>query len=292
MKTQSSAFGGTFMDISKVKIVTDSSANITGLSDVDFAVAPLKIITAEREYFDDSRLDVGNMVEELDSYNGRSSTSCPNAGEWLRAFGDAEYVFCITLTGALSGSYNSAMMAKDIYIEQNPNCRVFVLNSLTAGPQIGLIVDRLVELVKTEDDFDEICEKITRYRKKTGLMFILSSMKNLANNGRISQLTSKMAGILNIRAVGKASDRGEFEPLDKCHGEIKALHSVIEQLKAHGLNKGRVIISHCLNPRAAEALKAELIARFGELRVEISECRGLCSFYAEKGGLLIGYEKI
>lgn len=280
------------MDISKVKIVTDSSANIMGLSEVDFAVAPLKIITAEREYSDDLRLDVGNMVEELDSYNGRSSTSCPNAGEWLQAFGDAEYVFCITLTGALSGSYNSAMMAKDIYTEQNPERRVFVLNSLTAGPQIGLIVDRLVELVKTESDFDEICEKITRYRKKTGLMFILSSMKNLANNGRISPLTSKMAGILNIRAVGKASDCGEFESLDRCRGELKALQSVIKQLKAHGLNKGRVIISHCFNLRAAEELKAELIARFGELRVEISECRGLCSFYAEKGGLLIGYEKI
>ena len=83
------------MDLSKVKIVADSSCDLVKLSGVDFAVAPLKIITAEKEYVDDADLDVEGMVKELKSYRGRSSTSCPNASDWLNTFEGAKYVFCI-----------------------------------------------------------------------------------------------------------------------------------------------------------------------------------------------------
>ena len=86
----------------KTRIVTDSSSDILTLPKVEFASAPLKIITAEKEYIDDERLNVRQMVDELSEYNGKSSTSCPNPADWLNAFGDAEQIFCITITGTLS----------------------------------------------------------------------------------------------------------------------------------------------------------------------------------------------
>ena len=94
------------------KIISDSASNMRTLDGVDFTSVPLSIITDEKEYVDDSGLDVDKMVEELYSYKGRSSTACPGVGDWLKAFGDAEEVYCVTIISTLSGSYNSAMTAK------------------------------------------------------------------------------------------------------------------------------------------------------------------------------------
>ena len=279
------------MSNKKIKIVADSSADILELSTVPFCSAPLKIITAEKEYVDNKNLDVFSMVTDLENYKGKSSTSCPNSGDWLEAFGDGDEIFCVTITATLSGSYNAALLAKQIFEEMYPEKRVFVLNTLTAGAEIRLIIEKLEELIMAGNDFDTICEKITEYSNNTGLLFMLESMKNLANNGRVGPLVAKMTGILGIRVVGKASDKGDLEPLNKCRGEAKALCTIVEHLKELGLKKGKVRIAHCFNENAAKALKALIEKEIKDAEVEISKCLGLCSFYAEKGGLLVGFEK-
>lgn len=280
------------MNINEVRIVADSSADLSGLSGIDFRMAPLKIITAEKEYIDDAALDVRAMVDDLDGYKGKSSTSCPNEYDWLQAYGDAKYIFCVTITGMLSGSYNAARMAKESYEEQHADRKVFVMDSQTAGPEMALIIEKIRDLVLSGADFDEVCERVTKYSKRTGLLFMLESMKNLANNGRVSTLVSKTAGLLGIRVVGKAGDSGDLEPLDKCRGGLKTLNTIVQRLKEQGLKNGRVRITHCFNKEAALALKEQILEKFATVRVEISECCGLCSFYAEKGGLLIGFEKM
>ncbi len=279
------------MNLKKIKIVADSSADVLKLSDVPFESTPLKIITTEKEYVDDESLDVFEMVTDLEGYKGKSSTSCPNAVDWLDAFGEAEQIFCITITATLSGSYNAAMSAKEAYEEKHPDRRVFVLNSLTAGPEIALIIEKIHQLILEGKEFDEICRSVTAYSKKTGLLFMLQSMKNLANNGRVSPLVAKMAGILGIRIVGKASDRGDLQPLNKCRGENSALETIVAHLKELGLKNGKVRIAHCFNENAGNKLKELIEAEFAKAKVELYKCRGLCSFYAEKGGLLIGFEK-
>ncbi len=279
-------------DISKIKIIADSSSDVLELADVAFESAPLKIITSQKEYVDDANLDVYEMATDMQSYKGKSSTSCPNVSDWLETFGDAEQVFCVTITATLSGSYNAAMLAKREYEEMYPGRRVFVLNSLTAGPEICLMIEKIQELVLAGKSFDEICESVTKYTEKTGLLFMLESMKNLANNGRVSPLVAKMAGMLGIRVVGKASDRGDLEPLDKCRGEGKALEVIVQRLRSLGLEKGKVRIAHCFNEGAGAKLKEMIQKEFGKVQVKMYECRGLCSFYAEKGGLLVGFEKI
>ena len=276
----------------KIKIVADSSSDLFHLDSVDFAAAPLKIITADAEYVDDESLDVEGMVTTLLRYKGKSSTSCPNVDDWLGVFGDADEVYCFTITAELSGSYNAAMVAKRQYEEEHPGRRVFVLNSLSAGPEVCLIIEHLQELILEGKEFDEICEEIQAYREKTGLVFTLESMKNLANNGRVSPIVAKMAGLLNIRVVGKASEQGDLEPLAKCRGEQKALEAIVEQMKNEGLKRGKVRIAHCFNETAARRLKEMIREKFaGAVHVKLYRCRGLCSFYAEKGGMLIGFEK-
>lgn len=274
------------------KIVADSSANVLSLSKVAFAVAPLKIIAGQTEFVDDNALKTDAMVTWFDSYKGKSKTSCPNPSDWLDAFGDADDVFCITITSGLSGSYNAACIAKQMYETEHPGRRVCVIDSLSAGPELVLIVEKLEECVALGMAYEDICDAIGEYTKKTGLVFMLESLKNFAANGRVSPAVAKIAGVLGIRIVGKASDQGTLEPTNKCRGEAKSLAVILENLKSAGLREGKVRIAHCMNDGAAQKLKRMIHAELERVEVKIHQCRGLCSYYAEKGGLLVGFEKI
>ncbi|MBR6753748.1 MAG: DegV family protein [Clostridia bacterium] len=273
------------------KIVADSSCDVTVFPEAPFSLASLKILTSEKEYVDNDQLDVAEMVDDLKNYSGRSSTSCPNTQDWLDAFGDADEVFCVTITSNLSGAYNAAMTAKAAYEKAHPNRRVLVIDSLSTGPEMLLIMEKIAEMIREERSFDEISNDIAHYQQHTGLLFMLENMNNLANNGRVSPVIAKVAGLLGIRVVGKASDVGTLEQLNKCRGERKALDTLVRHLKELGFNGGKIRIGHCFNPGAAVELKARILNQFEKARITIHECRGLCSFYAEMGGLLLGFEK-
>ena len=273
------------------KIVADSSADTLVLEGVDYASAPLIIRTDEKNYVDDATLDVAQMAEDLLHYSGKSSTACPGVGEWLAAFGDADEVFCVTITSNLSGSYNAAAIAAREYRETYPDRRVFVVDSLSTGPEMRLLLERLRDDVAVGMDFDAICDDVSAYSAKTGLLFVLESMRNLANNGRVSRLAAKAAGLLGIRAVGKASDVGTLEMLDKCRGGKKAQAAVVEHMLALGYVGGAVRISHVGNEAAATGLRDAIAQQYPDAAIQVYSARGLCSFYAEKGGMLIGFEK-
>ena len=279
------------MNYGTMKIVADSSADVLELKNVPFESAPLKIITVKKEYTDDADLDVAEMVEDMLANTEKSSTACPSPEAWINAFGDAQYVFCVTITSNLSGSNNSANLAKRDYEEMYPGRRVLVIDSLSAGPEMGLIVERLEELILEGKSFEQISEEIEAYYKNTGLVFILESLRNLANNGRVSKVVASAAGILGIRLLGKASDVGTLEPLAKVRGEKKALPALVGQLENEGYKGGKVKISHCLNEKAALEFKRIILEKYPAAQVAIGTCRGLCSFYAEKGGMLVGFEK-
>lgn len=271
-----------------IKIVADSAADLTALEGVDFAFASLKIVTAEREFIDNEALNVQEMTDFLYHYKGRSSTACPNVDDWLSAFGDAERIICITITGGLSGSYNAACTAKQLYEDRYPSRRVHVIDSLSAGPEITLHVERMREMILEGLDFDEIIASLPIY--KTELLFLLESLRNFANNGRVSKTAAAAAGVFGIRALGRASDEGTLELLAKPRGAEKSLDAILTQMEKHGCRGGRVLIAHCFAADTAERLAEKIRAAYPTATVRIHPCRGLCSFYAEQGGLLIGYE--
>lgn len=274
------------------KIVSDSGVNLRKMeTSADFTTVPLKIRTDEREFVDDPVLDVSEMVAYLKDYKGKSGTACPSVSDWLDAFGDAERVFCFTITSTLSGSYNAACVAKADYEAEYPERSVFIVDSLSAGPEMQILIEKVAELIELGKEFEEICNEISAYKESTGLMFSLESLKNLANNGRVSPLVAGVAGALGIRIVGRASVGGELEPMDKCRGEKKALAKIISRMKEMGFKGGKVRVDHCDNLSAAEQLKQQILQEYPKTDLLIGETCGLCSFYAEKGGLMIGFEK-
>ena len=254
----------------KTKIVVDSSSNLYELPGAEFACVPLKIVTDEQEYLDDGHLDAVGMAQTLRSYKGKTTTSCPNVADWLAAYEGAEQVFAVTITGTLSGSYNAALLAAEEYKADHPEARVFVLDSLSAGPECRLLAERL---------------------QHTHLLFSLESLANLARNGRVKPAVAAVARMLGIRVIGRASESGELEVLCKTRGEHGALERIVLEMKAGGFTNGKVHIAHCGNPEAAKRLKLMLHAVFEGAQVDVSECGGLCSYYAELGGLMVGYEE-
>lgn len=279
------------MNLSEVKIVADSSADLPKINNVSFSSVPLKIVTSEKEYVDDENLNVAEMVNDLAAYNDKSSTACPAPEDWLNAFDDSKYVFCVSITSNLSGTYNTACIAKQTYEEKHPDRKVYVIDTLSTGPEMQLIIDKLCNCLNEGYSFENTCDIICNYMKKTGLLFMLESMKNLANNGRVKPIVAKAAGLLGIRVVGQASSIGTLEVLEKNRGEKKALLSIINNMKKSGYKSGKVKISHCFNENAALSLKEQIKSEFQDAKIEIYKTRGLCSFYAEKGGLLVGFEK-
>lgn len=272
------------------KIVVDSSASLYTLQGVDFECVPLKIITDDAEYLDNGTMDAVGMAQTLRTYKGKTSTSCPNVSDWLAAYEGADEVYAITITGTLSGSYNAAQLAAEEYQQENPGKRVFVLDSLSTGPEQRLLAEHLRDLLAEGKEFDEVCEEMLRYHKHTHLLFSLESLANLARNGRVKPAVAAVAQMLGIRVIGQASEAGELDVLCKTRGEHGALERIVLELKEHGYTNGRLHISHCGNPAAAERLKHMVKAVFDGAKVDISECGGLCSYYAELGGLLVGYE--
>lgn len=274
------------------KIVADSSADaLCYSSDIDFQSVPLKIITDKKEFIDTKELDVKSMVGFLENYKGKSSTACPSVVDFLDAFGDAENVICITITGTLSGCYNAACIAKQEYITKHPDRKVYVINSLSAGPELKLIIEKAEELIKSNMSFEDICKSLDEYMNNTGLAFSLECLNNLARNGRCNPIVAKAAGLLGIRIVGKASDIGDLQPLDKPRGAEKAYSKLFDRMVNEGYKGGKVRIDHCFNEHGANTLKNLVLNNYPKADIKIDITHGLCSFYAENGGMLVGFEK-
>lgn len=272
-----------------MRIVSDSSSNLLSFEGIDYTTVPLKIISGSKEYVDNAQLDVEKMVNEMSVSKEKFSTSCPNAYDWGKAFEGEDEIFAITITSKLSGSFAAASAAAESTVEENSEKNIYVIDSLSTGPEMQLIIEKLKELKEKGLPFKEIKEKIKAYMEKTNLIFSLQSLTNLAKNGRVSPAVAKIAGVLGIRIVGKAEE-GTLKPLHKCRGEKKTLETLKETMLNLGFKGGKVRISHCLNPESANELRENILKIFPKTDIKINICTALCSFYAEKGGLLVGFE--
>ena len=190
----------------------------------------------------------------------------------------------------MSGNYNSDLAAKCKYESVHKGSRVFIIDSLSTGPEIELIAEKAQELIGTGASPDEIYNRLIEYKEKTHLYFSLASVKNFAKNGRINPVVATGIDFLGIKIVGKASEEGTLLPMDKCRGEKKALNKLVNHLKKCGYKNGKIIIAHNNNETGAEELSKLIEDEFGLFNGKINKTRALCSYYAEPGSILIGFE--
>ena len=199
-------------------------------------------------------------------------------------------LFVITLTGTMSGTYNSAMTAKGIYEEENDNVKVHVFDSLSTGPEMRLLIEKLKEMIEEDLPFEEIVEKGQDYLNHSRLFFALKSLHNFAMNGRVSKTVASAIGVLNISIFATASEEGTIQQISKCRGEKKVVKSMIEHLENAGYHGGKVRISHADNLKLAHNVRDKILELYPNADIIVYPMGGLCTYYAEIGGLLVGCE--
>lgn len=272
------------------KLVADSSCGIRALPGVDFVSVPLTISAEGEDFVDDETLDVSRMLTVLESCKGRTYTACPPVNAWLESFRGADTVYVVTMTSALSGTYNSAMAAREAYLQENPQAKVEVFDTLTTGAELGLFVEELARLAQSGLSFEEVCAQARAYLKRTRLFFVLRSLRNLAQNGRVSKAVAAAVGVLNLRIIATGSPEGTIAPITKCRGDKKIIPLLLEQLERAGVRGGRFRVGHTENPELARELKETLERTYPGAQVTLFPAGGLCGYYGERGALFLGAE--
>ncbi len=272
------------------RIVSDSSCDLTHLDNADFVSVPLTISAGENEWTDNADLNVNDMLDTLAAFKGPSHTACPGTGLWLNAFEGADEIYVPVLTGTISGTYNAAMNAREIYLESHPNCRIHVFDSLTTGPALRLIVEKINELKQKRLPFEHICAEVEAYMKKTRIFFIFRSLHNFAQNGRVSKAVAAAVGVLGIRIMGMASAEGTLQPLSKCRNDKGAIAEILRQLEKQALTPKKLLVTHTCNEDLARTVLDALRSRFPAAEGRIAEARGLTSYYGERNAVFIGME--
>lgn len=277
----------------KYKIITDSSCdldiNYLNKTEIDFSIIPLIINIDGQDFVDDNNLNVINMLNAVDNYKGKSTSSCPSPTNFFEQLNGADRYFIITISSKLSGSYNSAMLAKNMF--RNPE-NVCIIDSKATSGSMVLIIDKIVSLINQEYSFEDICKIVTNYAEnEIGLMFALNKFDNLVKNGRISSTKAMIASMLQVKPLCQADD-GEIQVYKKIIGFKKIFKEIVITLtsKLKNSTNKTCVISHCQNEEMALYLKNEFKKANLFDKIKLIPMKGLCSFYALQKGIIVSYE--
>ena len=230
------------------------------------------------------------MMDEMYASPEPARSACPSPEAYLSAYRGAENVIVLTLTGGMSGSYNSAVIAEKMLKEENHNVNIHIINTLSAGGQNDLFLLKINELIKEGLSFEEVVAAMTKYQVNSKLIFVLEKVDNLVKNGRLNKLAAAVVGLLNMRMVGEASSEGTLHLLHKVRGEKKAVSTVVDEMIKAGYKGGRAVITHRNNTNICEKIEEKLKEKFSNIEFIAVPTSGICSFYGEEGGMLLGYE--
>ncbi len=277
----------------KWQIVADSACDLKAADvtseEVGFTTVSFTLQIGESSYVDEETLDIEQMVDAMESCPTACRSACPSAHEWLERFKQAEKTIALTISGNLSGSLNSALAARDMVLEKWAEKKVEILDSLSTGPEMALCIGHIVEWIKSGHPYETVCEKAEQFLQKCKTSFALCSFDNLVKNGRMSRLTGFIARKLGMWGIGIASEEGTIAIKGKSRGALKAIAVIIEDMKERGFTGGEVAISHCFNEEMAERLKNSILEIWNTAKVRVLKTRGLDSFYAERGGLIVAF---
>lgn len=274
-----------------IKLIIDSSSNMKSDPDHNVEVVPLTISFGGKDYIDDQNLNIREFLNDMNQNQVAGKTTCPSIQAWLNALEGTEKAIIITMTSGMSGTFSSALQAKTMYEEKHPTSQIIVVDSRSAGPELTIVLHGIEKMIQGDIRFVDLEEVIAKFRMRTHLLFILQSLHNLSLNGRVSPVAAKVAGLLKINLIGTASKEGKLGPLTKARGMKKAMRELLKYMKDDNYHGGEVIIDHCENEKDAEIIKDKILAEYPDAQVTIRPMRGLCSFYAKEGGIMVGFHE-
>ncbi len=274
------------------KIIVDSCGELPERckNDPHFESVPLSMQVDDFLIVDDETFDQADFLKKIAESPNCPKSSCPSPERYMEAYNcDADHVYAITLSGNLSGSYNSAVLGKNLYLEEYGDKKIHVFDSCSASIGETLLALKIEELEKEGLPFEEIVEKVTAYRDEQHTYFVLETLETLRKNGRLSNLKAFMANALNIKPVMGATPDGQIIQLSQTRGINRAVLKMVDYLVEEAANPEEKIlaISHCNCPARAEMLKAEVEKRVKVKEIIILDTKGISSMYASDGGVIM-----
>ena len=277
-------------------IVSDSSCDLR-VSDfasekVLFETVPLRLQVGAREFIDNDELDTRELLTAMDAEKTASSTASPAAPASARAFDKADRPVCFTMSAKLSGTYNAAVMGREMVLEEHPEKEICIIDSKSTAGAMVLLIRKAKELMEadTQGDFAGICDQLRMYQAALRTCFTLENFDNLIKNGRMRPLVGTLLHSLGIHVIADATPQGTIHVADKARGEGKTYKAITELMRGSKDCEGaHVVISHCENLAGAMKLKEQILKDLPVKGVDIISCRGLTTFYAMEKGLIVGY---
>lgn len=274
-------------------IIVDSCCDLTPEMRVDpvFRSIPLTIRVGGKDYIDDQSLDTSLLIYAMDQSQEASSSSCPSPGDYLEAFRQTEGdIYVVTLSALLSGSHNSAWQAKQMFLEENPERNIHVFNSCSASAGEVLLAQKVYQLAKSGLPFSQVVAQTEQTVSETNTLFVLENLDNLRKNGRLTKVQAMLTGALRIKLIMGSTPEGEICKHGQALSIKQALAKLVDIMAADKKHEGKILyIAQCLCPDRAQQLweLAQKACRFSD--VIITATRGLSSYYANSGGVIVAY---
>lgn len=275
----------------KYKIIGDSCLDLTEelKKDPHFQTIPLTLMVGEQTFIDDETFNQKEFIKIVAESPVGPKTACPSPEMFKEAYCcEEDNIFVITLSGPLSGSYNSAVLAKSLYEEEYGHKNICVINSESASSGELNIALHIRDLCEQGLSFEEIEAEANAYRDRMNTFFVLETLDTLKKNGRLTGLSAFIATALNIKPV-MGAEKGEIIKVDQARGINKALQKMTEYVVKEGGNteEKRLVISHVNNPERAEYVKEILCAKAKFREVVITGTAGVSTVYANDGGIIV-----
>ncbi|MBE5942589.1 MAG: DegV family protein [Lachnospiraceae bacterium] len=276
----------------KFKIVGDSCTDFLPEDRAkEYTVTvPLTIEVGDDEVIDDDSFNQSDFLRKIADYEGCPKSACPSPEAYMKSFEDAEEVYVVTLSSGLSGSYNSAELAKATYLESHPDVKIHVFDSKSASSG-QLLIARLIEKYALSGmAFEEIVEKVTAFRDELHTTFVLDDLETLRKNGRLTGVKAVVANALNIKPYLKVED-GTIQQIGQARGMRKALDKMVDYIGEVGTNLSDkvVIISHCNCMDRAKDVERKLLGKYGFKDSIIIDTKGISTMYANDGGVIVSF---
>lgn len=275
------------------KIIVDSCCDLSPelLKSGIFHSVPLSIYVGGTEYRDDDTLQPQSLVDAMAMCQQASHTACPSPADYLDVFEAVEGdIYVVTLSALLSGSHNSAWQAAQMFVEEHPERNIRVFNSCSASAGETLIALKISELAAAGLPFAQVVSQVDSYIAQMNTLFVLENLDMLRKAGRLTRVQSLVTGALRVKLVMGSTPEGEIRKHTQALSIKQALNKLVDIVAADEKHKGKVLcIAHCLCRERAEYLRMLILKSCQVSDVLITETRGISSFYANRGGIVVAY---
>ena len=275
-----------------LNLVSDSSCDLRS-SELDtpqvrLQVIPMHLHIDHKDFPDDESLNLREILDAMTKAS--SSTACPSPQAFADAFAQGDESICVTISSPLSGTYQAAVAGRELALAQDPEKKIFVLDSHSTAGGMALLLRKAAALYEAGRPFREVCDILTTYRDNLRTCFTLMSFHNLVQAGRMKPITGALLQTLGIHVIARATPEGSISVAGKARGENKTYQAIVEEMRKNRNCRGaEVIVSHCENLVGAVRLKEHILKELPVRSVEIRACRGLTGYYAMEGGLIVAY---